>query len=53
LQELLQRPDLNWENIVRITERALVETRSGKVTWRRLSDTDYAMDWDSGEIYRR
>ena len=53
LQELLQRPDLTWDNLVRITERALVETRSGKVTWKRISDTDYALDWDSGEIYRR
>lgn len=53
LQELLQRPDLSWENVVRITERALVETRSGKVTWQRISDTDYEMDWDSGEVYRR
>ncbi len=53
LQELLQRPDLTWDNVVRITERALVETQSGKVTWRRISDTDYALDWDSGEVYRR
>jgi hypothetical protein len=53
LQELLQRPDLNWDNVVRITEQALVETRSGKVTWRRISETDYSLDWDSGEIYRR
>ena len=53
LQEMLQRPDLDWNNLVRVVERALVETRSGTVTWRRISDTDYSMDWDSGEIYRR
>ncbi len=53
LQELLQRPDLSWDNVVRITERALVETEAGQITWQRISETDYALDWDSGEVYRR
>ncbi len=48
LQEILQRDDLNWQNLAAAFEQRLVETTKGQMAWRKRS----AQTWDNHQYLR-
>lgn len=56
MQHILQRSDLDWENLPDVLEEALNGASNGEPTWQSRStkaNSRHSIDWTRGKLYSR